>query len=154
VPSLAVLDLPGIALARHDHHGFPILPAGMNTIVFRCRACGLPLTHPLEQLDDLSRLCLDDGEAMIPRGEFSVEQGDYYTLAVGHYLVNLGDLLNVKHHADARRLNGCCGLDGCGGRNLVCVNGHEIGTEHSDCWQAHAAQLDPAVVVAVEAVPA
>ncbi len=27
------------------------------------------------------------------------------------------------------RLNGCCGLDGCDGSNLVCARGHEVATE-------------------------
>jgi hypothetical protein len=29
---------------------------------------------------------------------------------------------------------------------LLCSNGHEIGTERSDCWMAHGAVLLPAVV--------
>jgi hypothetical protein len=49
-------------------------------------------------------------------------------------LVNLNDLVGTEHHQDRHRLNGCCGLDGCDGPNLVCPKGHEIGTERSDCW--------------------
>src|SRR5262249_40013798 len=48
------------------------------------------------------------------------------------------------HHPDPRRRNGCCGMDGCDGMNLVCPEGHEVATERSDCWMAHAAWLDPA----------
>jgi hypothetical protein len=39
-----------------------------------------------------------------------------------------------------------CGLDGMDGPNLVCVNGHEIGTEKSDCWMPHAAVLLDSIV--------
>jgi hypothetical protein len=56
-------------------------------------------------------------------------------------IVNIADLVSIRRHPDFRRLNGCCGLDGCDGPNLVCTNGHEIGTEKSDCWTPHAAVL-------------
>ena len=64
-----------------------------------------------------------------------------YSSTPGRVLVNLRDLIGTKRHADSRRLNGCCGLDGLDGANLVCVNGHEVGTEKSDCWMAQAAVL-------------
>ena len=41
----------------------------------------------------------------------------------------------TERTAKAGRLNGCCGLDGCDGPNLVCKKcGAEIGTLQSDCW--------------------
>jgi len=51
-------------------------------------------------------------------------------------VLNLKDTINTKHHSDQSRLNGCCGLDGLG-MNTLCANGHEIGTERSDCWMPH-----------------
>jgi len=64
-----------------------------------------------------------------------------YWSAAGRVLVNLADLVGTKHHPDYRRRAGCCGLDGLDGPNLVCSNGHEVGTEKSDCWMPHAAVL-------------
>lgn len=68
-------------------------------------------------------LCLEDNE------------DNFYKK--GDYLLNRKDVINLKDHSDYRRLNGCCGLDGCDGINKVCLNGHEIGTEKSDCWTPH-----------------
>src|SRR6266571_1330633 len=53
----------------------------------------------------------------------------------------VGILSGTKHHSDYHRRNGCCGLDGMDGPNLVCPNAHEVGTEKSDCWMPHAAVL-------------
>ncbi|HPF38823.1 MAG TPA: hypothetical protein P5081_18535 [Phycisphaerae bacterium] len=60
-------------------------------------------------------------------------------------VIHLEDLCNTSHHPEGRRNNGCCGLDGCDGPNLVCPADHEIGTEKSDCWTPHAALLLPSV---------
>ena len=43
----------------------------------------------------------------------------------GRGLVNLTDLVAAKRHPDFHLLNGCCGLDGCDGPNLVCARGHQ-----------------------------
>ena len=76
-----------------------------------------------------------------------VEDGSSYTQATDEFIVNLSDLRNICYHPNRKRTNGCCGLDGCDGRNLICINGHEIGTERSDCWHPHSASLDPSCVV-------
>ncbi|WP_045864566.1 hypothetical protein [Streptomyces sp. WMMB 714] len=50
------------------------------------------------------------------------------------------------------RRNGCCGLDGCDGPNLVCRRcGAEVATERSDCWTPQEVVLVPAAVEAVDA---
>jgi hypothetical protein len=54
--------------------------------------------------------------------------------------------VETHHHSELHRLAECCGLDGMDGPNFVCVNGHEIGTEMSDCWMPHAAILLDSVV--------
>jgi hypothetical protein len=120
-------------------------------VLFQCRICGLPLTQPLTRLDDPSRLCEEDEKAHVPRGFYWVapdpaDDGGYYTEAAGDLLVNLEDVTNTRHHPDRRRLTGCCGLDGCNGRNTVCERRHVVGTERSDCWHAHSLALDPAAV--------
>ena len=106
------------------------------------------MTAPLTLLDDPQLLREVDGEDHVPVGFFwpappPGQTGGYYTEAAGDFLVNLKDAINVRNHPDSKRLNGCCGLDGCDGRNTVCSNGHEVGTERSDCWMAHSLALDP-----------
>ena len=120
--------------------------------VLRCGSCGIGLTLPLRGLPDPSLISEEFGNDYIPRGYLLVSDGNYFTNSNGQFVVNLKDLVNTKHHSDFRRLNGCCGLDGCDGKNTLCINGHEVGTERSDCWLPHAILFDPAAVekVAVE----
>ena len=118
----------------------------MPQTVFKCVACNVTLTVPLSELDARSLLSNTDGVDYLPRGFYVVCDDDYYSLAQGQYLVNLKDLVNTKPHRDKRRRNGCCGLDGCDGVNTLCGNGHEIGTERSDCWHAHAFAFERAAV--------
>ncbi len=118
----------------------------MEKTIFRCSTCRLPLTSPLSRLNSTTCLVAQDGQDYVPAGFFVIEDGSYYTQATGQYLLNPNNLVNTKYHADLGRLNGCCGLDGCDGMNVVCLNGHEIGTERSDCWMAHSTALNPIVV--------
>ena len=83
----------------------------------------------------------EDGKPAIPEGFFALGDDDYWPGSSRWPLVNRADLVGTQHHPDSHRNNGCCGLDGCDGPNLVCERGHEIGTEKSDCWMAHAAVL-------------
>lgn len=101
----------------------------------------------MQLLEDVSSLSKEDGTDHVPQGFYKVDDGDSYTQFAGQILVNLKDLLNTKYHPDPRRLNGCCGLDGTDGRNLMCLNGHEISPEMSDCWLAHVAALAPAMIL-------
>ncbi len=94
------------------------------------RSHGLP-GHPVGQPD-------------LPSGTFIVSSGDSFPAR--QIVANLTDLVNTGRHPNPRRLNGCCGLDGCDGRNRVCREGHEVGTERSDCWWAHAVHFDPGAV--------
>jgi hypothetical protein len=97
----------------------------------------------LEQLKDDSTLCEDDNKDHIPQGFYFVSEGEYYNGTEGQIIVNLRDVVNLVNHTDPGRLNGCCGLDGCDGMNKLCENGHEVATEKSDCWLAHATLFDP-----------
>ena len=109
-------------------------------ISFECPVCRAVITRPLTSLPNDQSICLDDGKPAIPEGFFSTINSEEWRVS-GTVVVNLRDLVGTKHHPDFRRLNGCCGLDGLDGPNLVCPNGHEIGTEKSDCWMSHAAVL-------------
>jgi len=87
------------------------------------------------------QICLEEGQQAVPKVFYTFSNDDYLTDSDGCPLVNLDDLCGTSHHPDVSRHNGCCGRDGLDGPNLVCAMGHEIGTEKSDCWMAHAAIL-------------
>ena len=103
-----------------------------------CSQCDIQLTADLDQLKDQSCLNEEDGKDHISQGFYTLSDGEYFTGTEGMAIVNLRDVMNLKNHSDAGRLNGCCGLDGCDGINKLCENGHEVATEKSDCWMAQA----------------
>ena len=113
-------------------------------IEFLCAECGVAITRSLEPLAP-DAICYSDGKAAIPKGTYARSINDYWTGSEGCFLVNLDDLVDVSYHPDTRRHNGCCGRDGCDGPNRICRNGHEVGTERSDCWMAHAMVLIPTI---------
>jgi hypothetical protein len=114
-------------------------------VIFECPVCRVAITGPLSSLPSDRSVCLEPGEDVVPSSFFHVNKQEYWS-TLGNVLVNLADLVGTNCHPDARRLAGCCGLDGLDGPNLVCANGHEIGTEKSDCWMPHAAVLLHSVV--------
>ena len=121
-------------------------------VVVRCRECSVPLSVALERLVVASSSLKDgDKQPHVPRGRLVVSDGESFTETEGQIMVHLSDAINTRHHEEARRLQGCCGLDGCNGRNTVCCNGHEVGTEKSDCWMPHVLLLDAGMVVVKDA---
>jgi hypothetical protein len=115
--------------------------------VIRCAACGVPLTTPLRLLTDAASVGSEDGQPIISEGRYCPFGSEGHS--AWEWVVNLNDLINTRHHPTAL-LAGCCGLDGCDGMNRVCVNGHEVATERSDCWMAHGAYFGPSQVVVVD----
>ena len=113
-------------------------------VVFACGECGAVITVPLLPWRD--GLCYEDGEAAVPRGHFALSDDDYRTGSTGQVLVNVDDVVGTSSHPDSRRSQGCCGLDGTEGPNLVCPSSHEVATACTDCWMSHAAVLVPNVV--------
>ncbi|RHW32129.1 hypothetical protein D1B31_21555 [Neobacillus notoginsengisoli] len=113
-----------------------------------CKACKTVISNELKFLEDDSKLNQDIvGEDFIPQGLFIINSDDVYPARIrNRIIINIKDLIHCKYHRDRRRLNGCCGKDGCDGNNLVCQNNHEIGVEISDCWQPHLVALDPNLV--------
>jgi len=114
-------------------------------VVFRCSICQAAITQPVSPLKQDQAVSLEEGKAVVPKGFFAPNKKEYWT-TTGSVIVNLADLVSTRRHPDFRRVNGCCGFDGCDGPNLVCRNGHEIGTKKSDCWTPHAAILVEGVV--------
>ena len=109
----------------------------MPQVIFKCATCNVSLTNPLGELEFKSQLKEEDGFDHVPLGFYTIEDGGYYSGAIGQYVVNLKDLVNTRPHPERKRRNGCCGMDGCDGMNTICSNGHEVGTERSDCWMPH-----------------
>lgn len=110
---------------------------------FRCKICQTPLSKTVFEIEDESRLCPEDGRDFIPQGFYTVGTGEEFTATFGKYLLNLKDVVNIDPHPDESRRHGCCGLDGTSEINTVCRNGHEIGSENSDCWLPHYFQFEP-----------
>ncbi|MFE9428621.1 hypothetical protein ACFYNO_37400 [Kitasatospora sp. NPDC006697] len=58
------------------------------------------------------------------------------------YQLDPADHPGTAPHPSSSRRNGCCGLDGMDGPNLVCGGcGAEVGTEQSDCWTGRSTVL-------------
>jgi hypothetical protein len=116
-------------------------------MILSCSQCHVRITKNVEELRDRSTISETDGEPYLPAGFFLVCQPEDDVIRdSGDYVLNLTDMQNTKRHSDRSRLNGCCDLDGCDGLNILCTNGHEIGSEHSDCWMPHYIALSPSLV--------
>ena len=111
-----------------------------------CQRCNVEISKQVTELNNLSLINENDGEAYIPEGFFIVAKGKEDIETKDTIIINLKDLINSNYHTDKTRLNGCCGHDGLDGLNRVCVNNHEIGTENSDCWMPHFIALEPNLV--------
>jgi hypothetical protein len=107
----------------------------------KCKFCDIDITNDLIEVQS-EQLKMIDGKDFIDKGHFFISDGEYYTATERQIIINKTDLINSKNHSDPSRLNGCCGLDGTDGLNKICTNGHEIGTEKSDCWLAHSVIFD------------
>jgi len=145
-------------------------------VVFRCRRCHGEVTAPVREvpLPDADSAPapyeLAKGEECPPRmrpGTFAYdppEAGEHVFrpqvagAALGLRRAGLTGIVLAR--ADVRgteltslrgRRNGCCGLDGCDGPNLVCRGcAADVATERSDCWTPQEVVLVPAAVEAVE----
>jgi hypothetical protein len=96
------------------------------------------VTAQLKELTNTLLLQEIDDEPFIQQGYYFISDGEYFTGTEGLVIINISDLMNCRDLPDRGRLSGCCGMDGTNGPNKVCINGHEIGTEKSDCWMANA----------------
>jgi hypothetical protein len=112
-----------------------------------CKLCGRELTSDLSPLEDLRRLSEEDGMPRIPKGYFHVSEPESDFDPEGSIVANLEDLTGANRAMDGRPYNGCCGVDGCDGLNLVCPSGHDVATEKSDCWMPHRAVFESELVI-------
>lgn len=115
-------------------------------MIIKCKQCGLDLTAELTEVINTDNLNENDNQDFIQTGYYFVSDGEFYTNSEGLIIINKADLINSKNHFNQKRLNGCCGLDGTDGINKICNNGHEIGTEYSDCWIPHCVIFVPELI--------
>ncbi|MFD4609688.1 hypothetical protein ACFWOT_16620 [Streptomyces sp. NPDC058440] len=114
--------------------------------LFTCANCRQPLTGDLKEARpqrDTEKRC---GHRIAPP---RMTRGTY---AISHdaslFILHPDDVPGTVPHPDHGRRNGCCGLDGQDGPNLVCAAcGSEVATEQSDCWTQHLVALTAAKVV-------
>ena len=106
-------------------------------IVFVSRKSQEVLTRPLARLKDSDSLSGADGKPHISVGHFADLNEEYFPPSLGSWVINIQDVLIHRYHGDQSRLNGCCGMDGTDGFNLIDSEDNEIGTEKSDCWMPH-----------------
>lgn len=118
--------------------------------VFHCRKCGAALTGELTMLSTKDPVVvspeLRDGEPVCPAGtafksheplQRAITPGRRALLEfVPQFWANPQDFkAAIEETRVIGRLNGCCGLDGCDGPNMLCrVCEAEVGTMQSDCW--------------------
>jgi hypothetical protein len=105
----------------------------MRTIKIYCKECEVELTNELIEISE-SDLCWEDREDIMPENNFSIV---FETQIKEKSLFVSIDDYNLKDHPDSSRFQGCCGSAGCKGLNKLCLNGHEVATEISDCWTSH-----------------
>lgn len=115
-------------------------------MIIKCKQCGVELTEELNLLEDESLINGTEGVALIPPGFYILSEGTYYTGSEGQIIINRENLLNAVPHFDNSRTNGCCGMDGMDGLNTICINLHEVATDYSDCWIAHAVVFESSAI--------
>ena len=129
------------------------------TAFFSCAICSIEVTDFLTQMPERS-LRIEAESSALPVGYFirlssrwtyrdfvtARKTGDTYLSADGNlvafeaddYLLNIND---VRHLVSANAVHGCCGFQPRDELNATCLNGHPIGTIHSDCWAARVFRL-------------
>jgi hypothetical protein len=119
--------------------------------ILKCRNCGEDLSLPVTIFDadsvEFHQPAFVDGEDVMRQGFVFMSRKPYRFCPEGppdpleftpQYWMTMKDILeNVHLTKDAKRLNGCCGLDGCDGPNRVCSCGAYVGTEMNDCWTSY-----------------
>lgn len=90
------------------------------------------------------------GEDFLSRGALIKDNSLWVSERGGEYIANAEDVIQT-HLTDApKRLNGCCGLDGCDGPNLKCDKcGAYVATKMTDCWFAHCVFFDKLATEAI-----
>ena len=114
-----------------------------------CRQCSNRLSNELK-LVSLSKRNENMGEDFLLRGTLMQDDGTVIPEHAGGYIANIEDVIQAHLTDDPRRLNGCCGLDGCDGPNLQCDGcGMYVATKMTDCWRVQCVFFDNAATAAI-----
>lgn len=114
-------------------------------VVFECPSCRVILTHPLLPLPKSQTITHQDQQPAVPQGYFALADEDFQSQCADCTIVNINDLVGPYYHPEKSRHIGCCGRSETEKPTLICMNGHAIGFELSDCWTPLAALLLPSV---------
>ncbi|MEV6976072.1 hypothetical protein [Kitasatospora sp. NPDC093806] len=122
-----------------DRHNVPMT-------LFTCMNCRHPLTGDLRRArpsrDTEARSGHRTPAPRMARGTYAISDDG------GLFILHPDDVPGTAPHPDAGRRNGCCGLDGQDGPNLVCAAcGAEVATKESDCWTRNLVALTATAVV-------
>lgn len=108
-----------------------------------CKECGARLSEEL-RIVAADACSTEDGKPYVPLGMTIQNDDSFFHQSVGGYIANVEDVLHTRLTKDARRLAGCCGLDGMDGPNLLCDGcGAEIAIKKTDCWMPHCVLFEP-----------
>ncbi len=116
-------------------------------IIFKCKKCEVKISNPLVGPIGPSKMNYEDEKPHVEIGYYGIVDENFRIEFKNEFIINLEDKINVKYTNDPKKTNGCCGYDGTDGMNTLCINGHEIGTECSDCWMPHGLVLNRERVV-------
>ncbi|WP_163394242.1 hypothetical protein [Flavobacterium limi] len=115
----------------------------MRTIKIYCKECEKELTHELTE----TNIFWTNGLEFMLDNQFSIllkenENTKSVIVPIANYY--------LKDHSDKSRFQGCCGSSGLDGLNKLCLNGHEVATEFSDCWTDEYIEFDNNKVIIKE----
>jgi hypothetical protein len=117
-------------------------------MIIKCKICGMSLTGNIYLLLNEELLSQEYDSDYVPKGYYYINNIENEIEHLNGVSINKSDLLNFKYHKE--RLSGCCGPAGLDGLNILCLNGHEVATEKSDCWQPHEIIFEKELIVLVE----
>jgi hypothetical protein len=104
-------------------------------MILLCAICRIAISNEVIQLQHLSLLVEDNGKDHVPKGFYYIAAEDNSVIIEEDgFILNIADMINTNYSKQPGF--GCCGLSG-GDMNTLCNNGHEIGSECSDCWLPH-----------------
>lgn len=114
----------------------------MRTIRIYCKECECELTPELTEIRELN--LWENHLEIMNENNFCILHNS--KLNNRSLIVAINDY-NLKDHPDTSRFYGCCGSDGSNGLNKLCLNGHEVATEFSDCKTDEHIQFDNRKVI-------
>ena len=112
-----------------------------------CSKCNVFLAGSLEEMcSPLEWPEFEPGQDIhfVGKGFFRISDGSKWLGKEGDYILNRRNLENIVKNKNWHM--GCCGSDGSAGVNISCINGHDIGTETSECYMIKYVILDKGAV--------